>query len=143
MSRQEPGLNALDGLPLDHVGIAVVSLATAVPLYELVTGGRGSPAEHVAAQGVSVVFVGSGAGRLELIEPTDAASPVARYLERRGPGLHHLAYRVADVDAALRRLEADGVELIDREARPGAHGQRVAFLHPRSTGGVLIELVEG
>jgi methylmalonyl-CoA/ethylmalonyl-CoA epimerase len=129
-------------LPLDHVGIAVQSLDAALPLYELLTGGRSSPPERIATQGVTVVFVGDGAGRLELIEPTGPDSPVARFLERRGPGIHHLAYRVNDIEAALRSLSAAGIALIDRVARPGAHGRRVAFLDPHATGGVLIELVE-
>jgi methylmalonyl-CoA/ethylmalonyl-CoA epimerase len=130
-------------LPLDHVGVAVPSLDAAVPMYELLTGGRSSRREVVESQRVTVVFVGEGPGRIELIEPTDAASPVARFLERRGPGLHHLAYRVPDIVAALRALVESGVQPIDREPRAGAHGRRVAFLHPRSTGGALIELIEG
>jgi methylmalonyl-CoA/ethylmalonyl-CoA epimerase len=128
-------------LPLDHVAIAVESIATAQPLFESLIGAAGSPVERVAAQGVSVAFVGDGPGRLELIEPTGADTPVGRFLARRGPGLHHIAYRVEDIDAALDRLADAGIELIDRHARSGAHGSRVAFLHPRSTGGVLIELV--
>lgn len=128
-------------LPLDHVAIAVESIATSLPIYESLLGASGSPVEHVASQGVSVSFVGTGAGRIELLEPTSADSPVGRFLARRGPGLHHIAYRVPDIDAELARLEADGVQLIDRTARPGAGGHRVAFLHPRGTGGVLIELV--
>lgn len=129
-------------LPLDHVGIAVRSIAEALPIFQLITGGDGSPIERVADQGVAVVFVGSGAGRLELIEPIAPESPVARFLERRGPGLHHLAYAVEDLVAALERLRRAGVRLIDEQPRAGAHGHRVAFLHPASTGGVLIELVE-
>jgi methylmalonyl-CoA/ethylmalonyl-CoA epimerase len=128
-------------LPLDHVAIAVESIATAQPLFESLIGAAGSPVERVAGQGVSVAFVGDGPGRIELIEPTSADTPVGRFLGRRGPGLHHIAYRVEDIDATLDRLADAGIELIDRHARPGAHGSRVAFLHPRSTGGVLIELV--
>lgn len=128
-------------LPLDHIGIAVPSLATALPLYELLTGAPGSLPEAVPAQRVTVVFVGTGQGRIELIEPAGADSPIARFLERRGPGLHHLAYRTADIDRTLAACIAAGLEPIDRAPRPGAHGSRVAFLHPRSTGGVLIELV--
>jgi methylmalonyl-CoA epimerase len=128
-------------LPLDHVAIAVESIAALQPLYESLAGAAGSPVEAVPSQGVSVTFIGSGAGRLELIEPTGPDTPVARFLARRGPGLHHIAYRVEDIDAALDRLADAGIELIDRHARSGAHGSRVAFLHPRSTGGVLIELV--
>jgi methylmalonyl-CoA epimerase len=128
-------------LPLDHVAIAVESLDAARPLFESLLGATASAPEPVEAQGVTVVFVGSGAGRLELLEPTRTDSAVGRFLSRRGPGLHHLAYRVPDLEAALARLGAEGYELIDRVPRPGAGGHRVAFLHPRSTGGVLIELV--
>lgn len=130
------------GLPLDHVAIAVASIDDALPAFEAVTGARGSPRERVEAQGVELCFVGAGEGRLELLEPLAPDSPVGRFLRKRGPGLHHIAYRVEDIDAALRDAEAKGLELIDRKARPGAHGHRVAFLHPRSTGGVLIELVQ-
>ena len=129
-------------LPLDHVGIAVRSIAEALPIFQLITGGDGSPIERVADQGVAVAFVGSGDARLELIEPITPEPTVARFLERRGPGLHHLAYAVADLAAALDRLRRAGIRLIDEQPRAGAHGHRVAFLHPASTGGVLIELVE-
>jgi methylmalonyl-CoA/ethylmalonyl-CoA epimerase len=128
-------------LPLDHVAIAVESLATALPLFESLTGGAGSAIEEVMAQGVKVAFVGSGGGRLELLEPLTAETPVGRFLRRRGPGLHHIAYRVADLQASLDTLAARGVTLIDRTPREGAGGHRVAFLHPSSTAGVLIELV--
>lgn len=128
-------------LRLDHVAIAVESLATALPLFESLTGAAGSAVEEVASQGVRVAFVGSGGGRLELLEPLGPETPVGRFLGRRGPGLHHVAYRVADLQATLDALAARGVELIDRSPRAGAGGHRVAFLHPRGTGGVLIELV--
>lgn len=128
-------------LPLDHVAIAVESIASSQPLFESLLGAAGSPVEHIVSQGVSVVFIGSGTARIELIEPASADTPVGRFLARRGPGLHHIAYRVPDVDAALARFAADGFDLIDKSARRGAHGKRVAFLHPRSTGGVLVELV--
>jgi methylmalonyl-CoA epimerase len=129
-------------LPLDHVAIAVPSLAASLPQFESLIGARGSPAERNDAQGVDVVFIGSGETRVEVLQPTRPDSPVGRFLERRGPGLHHIAYRVPDLRGALARLHGEGVELIDREPREGAHGRRIAFLHPRSTGGVLIELVE-
>ncbi|MFS8636884.1 MAG: methylmalonyl-CoA epimerase [Gemmatimonadota bacterium] len=127
---------------LDHVAIAVASIDEALPVFELLTGGVGSPRERVESQGVDVVFVGTGVGRVELIEPVSPDSPVARFLEKRGPGLHHLAYRVPDIEAALARLSAAGMRLIDERPRPGAHGRLVAFVHPASTGGVLIELVQ-
>lgn len=128
---------------LDHVAIAVPSIATALPLYETLIGVAGSALERIEAQGVTAVFIGTGAGRIELLEPTTSDSPVARFIERRGPGLHHIAYRVPDLPAALAACVADGLQPIDSAPRPGAHGRRVAFLHPRSAAGVLIELVEG
>jgi methylmalonyl-CoA/ethylmalonyl-CoA epimerase len=130
-------------LPLDHVGIAVPSLDAALPMFEHLTGATSSSRERLDQQGVELVFVGTGPGRLELLQPTGPDSPVARFLDRRGAGLHHLAYRVADIDAVLRRLRADGFEPVDPEPRIGAHGHRVVFFQPRSFGGVLIELVEG
>ena len=125
-------------LPVDHVAIAVHDLAVAVPMYERLTGASGSTPELVSSQHVRVAFVGI----VELLEPTNDESAVARFLARRGPGLHHIAYRVEDCGAALARLVAEGFEPIDPRPRIGAGGHRVAFLHPRSTGGALIELVE-
>jgi methylmalonyl-CoA/ethylmalonyl-CoA epimerase len=127
---------------LDHVGIAVASLDEALSRWEGIIGSSGYGREVVDSQGVEVIFVGHGAGRVELLSPTRADSPVARFLERRGPGTHHLCYRVPDIAAALAELEGQGYQLIDREARAGAHGHRVAFLHPKSAGGVLVELLE-
>ena len=129
-------------LPLDHVAIAVPSIAAALPVFELLTGGPASARERVTAQGVVVQFIGSADACLELLEPLDESSPLTRFLERRGAGLHHIAYRVNDLDATLRQLSMAGVELIDAIPRPGARGHRVAFLQPRSCGGVLVELVE-
>lgn len=139
MTRPDP----LDGLPLDHVAIAVPSIDDVLPILEAVTGARRSHRERVDDQGVELAFIGTGDGRLEILEPLAPDTPVARFLDRHGPGLHHIAYRVADIDTALSDLAARGFELIDTEPRPGAMGHRVAFLHPRGTGGVLIELVEG
>jgi methylmalonyl-CoA/ethylmalonyl-CoA epimerase len=134
--------DAFEGLPLDHVAIAVESIDDVLPALEAVTGARGSRPERVEAQGVEVCFLGTGFGKIELVRPLGPDSPVARFLTRRGTGLHHIAYRVADIDTTLHRLATDGMELIDRVPRPGAHGHRVAFIHPRSTGGVLVELVQ-
>jgi methylmalonyl-CoA/ethylmalonyl-CoA epimerase len=128
---------------VDHVGIAVPSLDEALPIWEVLTGAKGSGREVVDSQGVEVVFVGSGPGRVELLSPTRPDSAVARFLERRGPGMHHVCYRVPDIRAALAEHQAQGFQLIDQEPRAGAHGHRVAFLHPRSAHGVLVELVEG
>ncbi|MBR9989895.1 MAG: methylmalonyl-CoA epimerase [Gemmatimonadetes bacterium] len=138
---QEPRRSGPVHFPLDHVAIAVESIATSLPIYESLLGAAGSPVERVESQGVAVTFIGTGPGRLELIEPTGPDTAVGRFLSRRGAGLHHVAYRVPDIEAALARFAADGFEPIDPTPRPGAHGHRVAFLNPRSTGGVLIELV--
>ena len=127
---------------LDHVGIAVHSLDDSLPLFESITGGKGYGREVVGSQGVEVVFVGSGAGRLELLAPVREDSAVAKYLARRGPGMHHLCYRVHDVAAELERYRASGAQLIDETPRPGAAGHLVAFIHPKSTGGVLVELLQ-
>jgi methylmalonyl-CoA epimerase len=129
-------------LVLDHVGVAVRSLDDSLPAFESITGGKGYGRETVESQGVEIAFVGEGRGRVELLAPTREDSGVAKFLAKRGPGMHHLAYRVPDIAAALAAYESEGYELIDREARTGGGGHRVAFLHPRSTNGVLIELVE-
>jgi methylmalonyl-CoA/ethylmalonyl-CoA epimerase len=126
------------GLPLDHVAVAVASIDEATPAFERLTGSRATPVESLEGQRVRVAFVGA----LELLEPTHPDTPVGRFLQKRGSGLHHIAYRTEDLVAELARARAAGFEPIDAEPRTGARGHRVAFLHPRSTGGVLIELVE-
>ena len=98
--------------------------------------------EYVADQRVNVLVCHAGSQRIELVEPAADDSPVTKFLAKRGPGLHHLAYRVAHLEDALARLGAAGVRLIDTRPRPGAHGTRIAFVHPSATGGVLTELVE-
>lgn len=128
---------------LDHVGIAVPSLDESLSLFESITGHKGYGRERVDSQGVEVIFLGTGEGRLELLAPTRDDSAVAKFLAKRGPGMHHLCYRVPDLPAALDECRAAGMRLIDEAPRPGAGGHRVAFLHPKSTGGVLTELVEG
>lgn len=128
--------------PLDHVGIAVASLDEAIPVWEALLQARSSGREVVESQSVEVVFIGSGPGRLELIAPLRPNSPVAQFLERRGPGMHHLAYQVPDLPSSLRALRAEGYALIDESPRTGAHGRRIAFLHPGGLNGVLVELIE-
>ena len=132
----------MTGRALDHVGIAVHSLDESLPVFESITGGKGHGRERVEQQGVEVVFLGSGDGRLELLAPTRDDSAVAKFLARRGPGMHHLCYRVDDVAAELARYRAAGAQLIDETPRPGAAGHLVAFIHPKSTGGVLVELLQ-
>ena len=129
-------------LPVDHIAIAVPSIVGAQHIFETLTGGRSTLPERVDAQGVNVVFVGGGTARLELLEPLSPDTPVGRFLAKRGQGVHHVAYRVPDLAAALARLAGEGFELIDRTPRQRAHGRLVAFVHPRSTAGVLIELVQ-
>jgi methylmalonyl-CoA/ethylmalonyl-CoA epimerase len=131
---------------LDHVGIAVADLGAALSFYRDALGLEVAPPEDVASQGVRVHFVGLGTDRsaaaLELLEATSEGSPIARYLTKRGPGLHHVTLRVDDIRAALAQLKAKGIRLIDEEPRPGAHGSLVAFIHPASAHGVLVELAE-
>ena len=125
---------------LDHVGIAVSSLADALAFYRNTLGLEVEAPEEVASQGVRAHFIAAGESTLELLEATTAESPIARFLEKRGPGLHHVALRVDDIVAALADLKGKGIRLIDETPRPGAHGSLVAFLHPSSTHGVLVEL---
>jgi methylmalonyl-CoA/ethylmalonyl-CoA epimerase len=129
------------GWTIDHVGIAVPDLeAGAAPWLAL--GLPHAEDEEVPSQGVVVRLLRAGDGWVELLAPRDDASPVARFLASRGPGLHHLAFRVGDVAAELARLRADGARLVDEVPRAGRGGSRVAFLHPRWAGGVLVELVQ-
>jgi methylmalonyl-CoA epimerase len=127
---------------LHHVAIVVPRLSEARATYVGLLGLEARAVEHVPDQKVNVLVCFAGEQRIELVEPAAADSPVSRFLEQRGPGLHHLAYRVDDLAAALERLKAAGLRLIDGEPRPGAHGTRVAFVHPSATNGVLTELVE-
>lgn len=125
---------------IDHIGIAVNSLAGAVPVWIALLGENPAGEEEVPGEGVRVAFFGRGPGRVELLEPTRDDSPVARHIERRGPGVHHVCLAVEDLEAALRRAEAAGLALLPPGIRKGAGGRLVAFLHPRSAGGVLVEL---
>jgi methylmalonyl-CoA/ethylmalonyl-CoA epimerase len=125
---------------LDHVGIAVADLGEALAFYRDALGLDIEMPEDVASQRVRAHFIPVGGSALELLEATTDDSPIARYVAKRGPGLHHITLRVDDIRAALARLKARGVRLIDDVPRPGAHGSLVAFIHPSSAHGVLIEL---
>jgi len=128
--------------PLHHVGIAVPSIDEALPFYRDTLGLRAEPVRELPDQRVRVAFIGEGRQRLELIEPVDQESGVARFLAEQGrPTLHHVCYVVEDLAAALRSLGRNGVELIDQAPRRGAEGM-VAFIHPRASGGILIELID-
>lgn len=128
--------------PIDHVAIVVADLDAAVALYVQTLGFTPVYRETVPDQGVEAVGLRSGNAVIELLLPLDPGSPVARYRGESAAKLHHTAYRVADLAQELARLKAAGIRLIDETPRRGAHGNLVAFLHPRSTGGVLIELCQ-
>lgn len=127
---------------IDHIGVAVEELEPALELYrdrlELALAHR----EVVAEQGVEAVLLDLGENHVELLAPLSAETPVGKFLARQGPGLHHVAYQVPDIEAALAKLKLQGMQLIDAEPRTGIRGSRVAFVHPRSTLGVLTEIVQ-
>jgi len=125
---------------LDHIGIAVRSLAAA-KIYETL-GLKVDHVETVATQKVNTAFLSVGDSNLELLEPTSDDSPIAKFIEKRGEGIHHICLRVDDIESHLARLQAEGYRLVNEAPVPGAHGCRVAFLHPSAGNGVLIELIE-
>lgn len=125
---------------LAHVGIAVPRIADALPFYRDVLGLE--PGHPEAADGASIVSLAFGDVDIELLEPHDPDSPIARFLARRGPGIHHVCYRVPDLDRALERCRTAGYRLVDDAPRIGAAGRRIAFVHPKATAGILLELTE-
>ncbi|TLZ95561.1 MAG: methylmalonyl-CoA epimerase [Methanobacteriota archaeon] len=127
--------------PAHHIGVAVRRLDEALADYGKL-GFEAGPVEEMPTQGVRVAFLRAGPVRIELLESLSPEGVIARFIERRGEGLHHLAFSVPDIREEMRRLRGQGLELIDAEPRPGAHGRLVAFLHPRSARGVLLELVQ-
>ncbi|HEX8071161.1 MAG TPA: methylmalonyl-CoA epimerase [Pyrinomonadaceae bacterium] len=129
-------------MQLDHIGIATERLDEALGFWRDALGLALTHTEEVAEQGVRVAMLPAGEPRIELLEPTGPESPVAKFLQKRGPGIHHVAVRVSDIRAALARLKAQGARLVDEAPRVGAGGCLVAFVHPASAGGVLLELVE-
>lgn len=127
---------------IDHIGVAVADLDAAIPLYRDSFGMAEQHRETVEAFGVEAVLLEVGEAHVELLQPLAPDSAVGKFLERSGPGLHHVAYRTGDIDSALAAVRAAGLRLIDEQPRTGIRRSRVAFLHPKSTGGVLTELVE-
>ena len=127
---------------IEHIGIAVKDLQTAIPYYEDVLGLKCYNIEEVAEQKVKTAFFKVGQTKLELLEPTSEESAVAKFIEKKGEGVHHIAFRVDNVAEALAECESKGVQLIDKVPRKGAEGLSIAFLHPKSTAGVLTELCE-
>ena len=127
---------------INHIGIAVASLNDAIPFYRDNLGMAFAGIEEVAEQKVRVAMLQVGESKIELLEPTAEDSPVARFIEKNGTGIHHIAYEVADVEAAIAKLLAGGARMIDEKPRNGAHGTRIAFIHPKSSNGVLTELCQ-
>jgi methylmalonyl-CoA/ethylmalonyl-CoA epimerase len=127
---------------IDHIGIAVADIEAALEIYEKSFEMSVAHRETVESQGVEAVLLDVGDGHVELLRPLAPDTPVGKFLDRKGPKLHHVAYAVDDIDSTLEKLAAAGFELIDAKARTGIRGSRVAFVQPRSTGGVLTEIVE-
>ncbi|HHW91685.1 MAG TPA: methylmalonyl-CoA epimerase [Firmicutes bacterium] len=127
---------------IDHIGIAVKNLEEAVKLYRDFLQLEVTGVEEVPDQRVKVAFIPVGDSEVELLEPTTADSPVEKFIAKRGEGIHHIAFRVDNLEKALEEAKAAGIRLIDESPRPGAGGARIAFLHPKSSGGVLLELCE-
>jgi methylmalonyl-CoA/ethylmalonyl-CoA epimerase len=127
---------------INHIGIAVQSLDATIPFYRDNLGMAFAGIEEVPEQKVRVAMLVVGESKIELLEPTSADSPVAKYMEKNGPGVHHVAYEVTDIEAAIARLLADGARMVDEKPRNGAHGARIAFIHPKSSLGVLTEICQ-
>ena len=127
---------------LEHVGIAVNSIAAVLPLYEQLLGLKLVKSKESREQGIKAAFFSVGGTEIELIEPLEKDSAVSRFLEKRGQGIHHIAFRVDNVEKMLEQLKRQGITLIDEKPRSGLEGGKIAFLHPKSTGNVLIELYE-
>ena len=127
---------------INHIGIAVISLEESLPFYRDNLGMSFAGTEEVAEQMVKVAMLQVGESKIELLEPTSPDSPIAKFIEKNGPGIHHLAYEVEDLEAAIAKLVADGARMIDMKPRCGAHGTRIAFIHPKSSNGILTELCQ-
>lgn len=127
---------------INHIGIAVNSLNESIPFYRDSLGMAFQGWEEVVEQKVKVAFLQVGESKIELLEPTSPESPIAKFLEKNGPGIHHIAYEVEDIETSIKKLEFEGVRMIDSVPRNGAHGARIAFLHPKSSGSVLTELCQ-
>jgi methylmalonyl-CoA epimerase len=127
---------------LHHVGVAVTDLEASIDLYQSAFGAELVHRATNEAEGIEAAFMRTGDGEVELMRATREDSPVGKFLAKRGPGLHHVAYAVDDIEGALAQAGKAGLELIDQQPRRGMHGTRIAFVHPRSVGGVLTELVE-
>jgi len=125
---------------IEHIGIAVISLEIAIPYYETLLGSKCYAIEEVTDQKVKTAFFKVGQTKIELLESTDTEGPIGKFLEKKGPGIHHLAFAVGNVNEALQEANEAGIQLIDKQGRKGAEGLTIGFLHPKSTLGVLTEL---
>ena len=140
MKHNPPSPKGTRGARIAHIGIAVRALDDSLPFYRDVLGLPEVPLDD--ADGARIIGLATGDALVELLEPASAESPVGRFIERRGPGIHHICFVVDDLEAALDRCRGAQIRLIDEAPRIGAEGKRIAFLHPSSTGGVLVELTE-
>ena len=127
---------------IEHIGIAVKSLEASIPYWEKVLGLKCYAIEEVADQRVKTAFFMVGQTKIELLESTDPEGPIGKFIEKKGEGIHHIAFAVKDIENALAETEANGIQLIDKKSRKGAEGMNIGFLHPKSTFGVLTELCE-
>ncbi|MFO7701626.1 MAG: methylmalonyl-CoA epimerase [Psychroflexus maritimus] len=127
---------------IEHIGIAVNNIEEATKTYELLFNKKAYKEEEVASEGVKTVFFETGESKIELLGATSSSSPIAKYLEKKGEGIHHIAFAVDDINKEIKRLEMEGFQLINKEAKPGADQKIIAFLHPKSNHGVLIELCQ-
>ena len=127
---------------IEHLGIAVSNLEAAMKTYEALFGAPAYKVEEVASEGVKTAFFLSGPNKIELLEGTHENSPISKYIEKRGEGIHHVAFEVDDIEAAMARLQAAGFRLLNEQPKPGADNKLVAFLHPKDSHGVLIELCQ-
>lgn len=129
-------------LKVEHIGIAVKSLATAIPLFEKLLNTPCYKTEEVASEGVTTAFFRQGESKIELLEASTESSAIARFIEKKGEGMHHIAFEVTDIYAEMERLQQEGFELINTAPKPGADNKLVCFLHPKSTNGILVELTQ-
>lgn len=127
---------------IEHLGIAVADLQTAIPLYEALLNTPCYKQEEVSSEGVKTAFFSVGKSKIELLEATNPASPIAKFLQKNGPGFHHVAFEVENIESEISRLQEAGFELIHLQPKDGADNKRIAFLHPKSTGGLLVELCQ-
>jgi len=125
---------------IEHIGIAVESLEKSIPIYESLLNTKCYKIEEVASEGVKTAFFKIGESKIELLEATNPESPIAKFIEKRGMGMHHIAYDVQDIEAEVERLISSGFTMIHQSAKDGADGKKIAFLHPKSTESVLVEL---